>query len=260
MTSNKSESLKGKNAIITGGSRGIGRGIANELASRGANILITYQSAKSQAEEVVSELELEHSVTAIAVAADGHDLEAPRRIVQAAVEKWGQIDIIVNNAGAREDYDFEDMTHEAFKRQITANLEFPVFLIQEATQFFGKAPRIVNLSSSYSRDGHAGCLAYTACKGGIESVTRSLSRALGQKYNATVNCISPGPVNTELWARSIKDPEVSKTWEPTIQNTPAAPRVGEVDDIAQAVAFLCEEGSRWVTGSVISVSGGLYFN
>ncbi|KAJ5263192.1 hypothetical protein N7478_010797 [Penicillium angulare] len=216
MSSNKPESLKGKNAIVTGGSRGIGKGIANELASRGANILITYQSAKAQAEEVVSELELEHGVTAIAIAADGHDLSAPQTIVQAAVDKWGQIDIIVKNAGAREDYDFEDMTHETFKRQITA-----------------------------------------ICRVAIRAMDMQVVLPI---QPVKVELKVPGPVNTELWARSIKNPEVLKAWEPTIQNTSAAPRVGEVDDIAQAVAFLCEEGSRWVTGSVISVSGGLYFN
>jgi NAD(P)-dependent dehydrogenase (short-subunit alcohol dehydrogenase family) len=176
------------------------------------------------------------------------------------VERWGRIDIIVNNAGVREDYDFEDMTLEAWQRQLTANLQFPTFLIKESTPHFGKAPRIINLSSSYARDGHAGCLAYVACKGAMESLTRSLSRALGHKYNATVNCVSPGPTNTELWAQSIQDPETLRLWNDTIQNTPAAPRVAEVNDIAQVVAFLASEESRWVTGSVILANGGLMFN
>ncbi|KAK1139409.1 hypothetical protein N8T08_000772 [Aspergillus melleus] len=252
-------SLRGKNAIVTGGSRGIGKGIALELARRGANILLTYQSSRSQADEVVAEAQ-GFGIDAVAVEARGVDPAAPATVVSAAVTRWGHIDIIVNNAGTREDFEFEDMTYEAWERQFNANVRFPAFLVQQATRHFGAAPRIVNFSSIYARDGHTGCLAYVGCKGAIESLTRSLARELGHKYNATVNCISPGPVGTELWAQSNQDPEVSKAWQSTIQNTPAAPRVGKVDDIAQIVAFLSEEGSRWVTGMVVNANGGLMFN
>ncbi|RAL14193.1 SDR family NAD(P)-dependent oxidoreductase [Aspergillus homomorphus CBS 101889] len=255
------KSLHGKNAIITGASRGIGRGIAYELASRGANLLLTYQNARTQADAVVSDLIQRHGVDVFAVQAQGSDIDAPRRIVQAAAERWGGIiDIIVNNAGAREDYPFEDMTHEVWEAQIATNLRFPIFLIREAAPYFGKAPRIVNFSSSYARDGHPGCAAYVACKGAIESVTRSLAKELGHRYNATVNSVSPGPVNTELWKRSIEDSEIRQEWDQIVKNTPAAPRVAEVDDIAQIVAFLVEETSRWVTGSVVNANGGLLFN
>lgn len=252
-------SLRGKNAIVTGGSRGIGKGIALELASRGANVLLTYQSSRTQAEEVVARAQ-QHGIDAFAVEARGADLAAPTTIVDAAVARWGRIDIIINNAGTREDYDFEAMTHEAWERQFTANVQFPIFLIQAATRHFGPAPRIVNFSSIYARDGQAGCLAYVGCKGAIESLTRSLARELGHKYNATVNCISPGPVGTELWAESLQDSELAQTWQSIVQKTPAAPRVAEVDDIAQIVAFLSEEGSRWITGMVVNANGGLMFN
>lgn len=93
----------------------------------------------------------------------------------------------------------------------------------------------------------------------METISRLLARELGHKYNATVNYVNPGPVNTELWRRSIKDPETQKTWDRIINSTPAAPRVAEVDDIAQIVAFLSEEGSRWTTGSVVNANGGLLF-
>ncbi|KAL4798406.1 putative gluconate 5-dehydrogenase [Aspergillus venezuelensis] len=266
-----SRSLTGKNAIVTGASRGIGKGIALDLAKRGANVLITYNSSPAPADEVInaikkqnqSESETEGSqaiqVDAFAIKASGSDPSAPKAIIDAAVSRWGEIDIIVNNAGAREDYDFEDMTLENWEGQLNTNLRFPVFLIKEATPYFGFAPRIVNVSSSYAIDGHTGSLAYIAAKGSIEAVTRSLSKELGHKYNATVNCIRPGPVNTELWARSIRDPEVQREWEPTIRGTPAAPRVAEVGDVADVVGFLVEEGSRWVTGQVLNVSGGLFF-
>ncbi|OJJ42173.1 hypothetical protein ASPZODRAFT_77549 [Penicilliopsis zonata CBS 506.65] len=251
--------LDKKNAIITGASCGIGRGIAKELASRGANVLITFSTSAILAQDLAQELEEIYGVSTIVIQAQANDPGAPAAIVKAAVEKWGCIDIIVNNAAIREDYDFMDMTPEVWQLQLMANLQFPVFLVKEAVPSFGKAPRIVNLSSSYSQDGHAGCLAYVAAKGAMEAVTRSLSREIGQKYNAIVNCVRPGPVNTELWKRSITEPEVLARWNPLIQNTPAAPRVAEVEDIAQVVGFLVSEDTKWVTGSVINASGGLMF-
>ena len=252
-------SLKRKNAIITGGSRGIGKGIAIELAKRGANILLTYHSSRTQAEQTATEIQTPNGIEAIVIEAKADNPEAPQEVVKAAVDKWGCIDIIINNAGAREDYNFEDMTYGNWDRQIATNLRFPVFLIKEATAFFRRTPRIVNMSSVYARDGNPGCLAYVACKDALESISRSLARELGHKYHATVNCVNPGPVNTELWGRSIEDPETQKTWDHIIENTPAAPRVAEVDDIAQIVAFLSEEGSRWTTGSVVNANGELLF-
>jgi len=108
-------SLHNKNAIVTGGSRGIGRGIANELASRGANIILTYNCSRSHADEVFTKI-LEYNVNCIAIEAKRYDPETPRAVIEAAVKRWGHIDIIVNNAGVREDYDFEDMTLEAWQQ------------------------------------------------------------------------------------------------------------------------------------------------
>lgn len=253
------KSLQGKNAIVTGGSRGIGAGVAKELAKRGANVLLTYNTSATSAEGIVNEIKA-LDVDCFAMQAKANNRDAPKAIAKAAADRWGCIDIVVNNAAAREDFSFSEMTYDMWERQLGGNLMFPVFLVREATQYFGVSPRIVNFSSSYAQDGHTGCMAYSASKGAIESVTRSLARELGQKHNATVNCVRPGPVNTELWGRSIEDEEVSRSWEKIIQSTPAGARVAEVDDVGQVVAFLCEEGSRWITGSVINISGGLMFS
>ncbi|KAJ9633789.1 hypothetical protein H2201_008912 [Coniosporium apollinis] len=250
--------LRGKVAIVTGGSRGIGKGIALELAARGANVLITYASANVQAEEVAREIRA-LGVDCVAVAAAGSDRAAPKAIVEAAVENWGVIDIVVNNAAAGGEFGLLETTDVQFENQIAVNIRFPLFLIKEAVSRFGRAPRIVNISSIYARSGHAGCLVYSACKGAIESATRSLARELGQRYNATVNCVNPGPVNTDLWAKAIATPEAYEAWKVAIKDTPAAPRVAEVDDVAQIVAFLCEERSRWTTGSVVNANGGMLF-
>ncbi|TKX19988.1 hypothetical protein C1H76_7872 [Elsinoe australis] len=252
------KTLQGKVAVVTGGSRGIGRGIALELATRGANILITYSSAEAQAEEVRKEIK-SHDVECIAVRAAGTDKSAPKSIVDAAVKQWGVIDIIVNNAAAGGELSLVQTTEEDFETQMAVNLRFPLFLIKSAVSHFGPAPRIVNMSSIYARSGHSDCLVYSACKGALESATRSLARELGHAHNATVNCVNPGPVNTDLWAKAIADPEARQAWEGVVKQTPAAPRVAEVDDIAQIVAFLCEERSRWTTGSVVNANGGMLF-
>lgn len=250
--------LKGKNAIVTGASRGIGKGIALELARRGANVLITYASSKGPAEEVAKEIR-RLGVDCLLCEAKGTDRSAPAAVIKTATQDWKTIDIIVNNAAQGGELTLLETTDEDFDTQVNVNLRFPLWLIKEAVPYFGPAPRIVNMSSMYARSGHAGCLVYSACKGGIESATRALSRELGQKYNATVNCVSPGPVNTDLWRKAIEDPKAREAWEAPIRDTPAAPRVGEVEDVAMIVGFLCEEGSRWVTGSVVSGTGGMQF-
>lgn len=152
------QSLQGKTAIVTGASRGIGKGIAIELATRGANILLTYNSSREQAVEVAAEIQRIGGVDALAVEAMASDPCAPRAIVHAATERWGAscIDIIINNAGAREDFVLEEMTAEGFDRQVAVNLRFPLFLTKEAAAHFGPAPRIVNISSVYARDGQPG--------------------------------------------------------------------------------------------------------
>lgn len=250
--------LKGKNAIITGGSRGIGKGIALELASRGANVCITYASAKGQAEEVTGEIKA-LGVDSIAVAAVGTDRDAPKTIVEAVVNRWGVVDIIVNNAATGGDHDLIETTEEQFENLVTVNLRFPLFLIKAAIPHFGPAPRIVNMSSIYARSGNAGVVVYSACKGAMETATRSLASELGHKYNATVNCVNPGPVNTDLWAKANEEPDYHDFWKVPIQRTPAAPRIAEPGDVAHVIAFLCDERTNWTTGSVVNANGGMLF-
>lgn len=250
--------LQGKAAIVTGGSRGIGKSIALELAARGANVLITYASAEAQAKEVCREIE-KFGVEGLALAVAGSDPAAPKAIVEAVVKRWGVVDIIINNAATGGDFELANTTEECFENLIAVNLRLPLFLIKNAIPHFGRAPRIVNMSSIYARSGHAGCLVYSACKGALESATRSLARELGHKYNATVNCVNPGPVNTDLWAKAIEDPKCKEAWQLPIQQTPAAPRIAEPHEVAHVVAFLCDERTSWTTGSTINANGGMLF-
>lgn len=252
-----SKPLQGRTAIVTGGSRGIGAGIALELAKRGANVLITYNREGTQANQVIADLE-GLGVEAVGVQSSGSDRTAPERIVAAAVDKWGHIDIIINNAGAGDDCLLQDMTHELWDKILDCNLRFPTFLVQAALPHLGKNPRIVNVSSVMARMGGSYTTAYTASKAAMEGVTKVWALELGQKYGATVNCVNPGPVATDMWLRDT-DPEVLEEWKEKVKETPAAARIATPDDIAQIVAFLSDESSRWSTGSTVNANGGLCF-
>ena len=252
------KSLASRNAIVTGGSRGIGAGIALELAKRGANVLLTYNASSTEANALADKLHADFGIDAFTVQAAGGDRDSPKRIVDAAVARWGHIDIIINNAGAGDDALLSELTHELWDKILDCNLRFPVFLVKEATPHFGKAPRIVNVSSVLARMGGAYTAAYSASKAALEGVTRVMAIELGHKYGATVNCVNPGPVATDMWLRDT-DPAVLAEWDVKMKEIPAAPRIATPDDIAQIVAFLSEEGSRWSTGSTVNANGGLCF-
>ncbi|KAH7010419.1 hypothetical protein EDB80DRAFT_868938 [Ilyonectria destructans] len=249
-------SLEGKVAIVTGGSRGIGEGIARELGKRGAKVVITFASSSARADEVVKAIKL--TSDAIAVRADCMDPSSPGEIVSAAARAFGgRIDIIVNNAGAGDELYLEDTTLEHFDKVFYTNFRFPMFLVQQALPYPQKGGRIVNLSSIVARQGWRMQGAYGASKACMESLARTWAVELGHKYEVTVNLVNPGPVATDMW--NATPPESLPGIQHFIESTPAAPRVGEVDDIVQIVAFLCEEGSRWVTGSTVCANGGAGF-
>jgi 3-oxoacyl-[acyl-carrier protein] reductase len=252
-----SQSLANKVAIVTGGSRGLGAGIAKELAKRGADILISYNSASAEARKAEDEIAKLGRVV-ISVQASGTDRSSPERIVQAAVEKWNHIDIIVNNAGTGDDALLEDVTTELWDTVYDTNVRLPTFLVKAALPHLGPAPRIVNISSVAARAGPAYMSVYASSKAALEGITRVWASELGQKYNATVNCVNPGPIATDMWLRDTEQ-AVLDIWDTKMKETPAAPRIATVDDVAQIVVFLCEEASRWSTGSVVNANGGLVF-
>ncbi|KIW36463.1 uncharacterized protein PV06_11279 [Exophiala oligosperma] len=214
-------------------------------------------SASSQAEEIATKIRALGSEVLIIQAA-GTDKEAPARIVRAAVDKWTHIDIIINNAGAGDDCLLEDLTYELWDKILNTNLQMATFLVKESMPHLGKAPRIVNISSVMARMGGAWATAYCASKAALEGVTKVWAAELGQSHNATVNCVNPGPVGTDMWLRDT-GADVLAEWDVKMKETPAAPRIGTVDDIAQIVAFLASEESRWSTGSTVNANGGLCF-
>jgi NAD(P)-dependent dehydrogenase (short-subunit alcohol dehydrogenase family) len=252
-----SKTLAGRIAIVTGGSRGIGAGIALELAIRGANILITYNAAFALATATIAQLHAQ-GVEAIAVQASGSDRTALQRIVAAARQKWGRIDIIINNAAAGDACLLENLTPEIWEKIHDSNLRFPTFLVQAALPLLGASPRIVNISSVMARMGGQYSSAYCASKAGLEGITKVWAAELGHKYGATVNCVNVGPTATDMW-NSYEDLAAVAEWTIRVKQTPAAPRIATVDDIAQIVGFLTEERSRWTTGSTVNANGGMCF-
>ncbi|KAG0646335.1 hydroxynaphthalene reductase Arp2 [Hyphodiscus hymeniophilus] len=240
-------SLQGKTAIVTGGSRGIGAGIAKELSKRGARVLITYASSSSKADEVVDSIKSSGG-EAIAIKADCVSLEAPKLVAEAAAKFDGNggFDIIVNNAGAGDEMWLKDVTYEHFDKIFHTNVRFPMFLMKESLPFIRREGRVVNLGSVIARQGWKMHTAYGASKACLESFSKTWAVELGHEHGITVNTVNPGPVATDMW--DAMPANIIREFDGYIAQTPAEPRVATVDDIVQIVAFLCEEGSRWVTG------------
>ncbi|RGP77037.1 3-oxoacyl-acyl-carrier- reductase [Fusarium longipes] len=251
------QTLKGKVAIITGASRGLGAGFAYELAKRGAKIVATYTSPSS--EKLVSELSeriasLDPPSQCIGVKADLKEESSPAEIVRHSVAAFGaQIDILVNNAGMEIVKPYTDFTVSDFDSIFYLNVRAPLLLLQAVKPYLPTSGggRIINISSVGARCGFKNLSLYCASKAALEGLTRSWAAELGVDGH-TVNAVNPGPVQSDLLNNIPREiVEMQKN------QTPAGNRLGEVDDVSQIVAWLASEESRWITGQALSASGGL---
>ncbi|KAL3489832.1 NAD(P)-binding protein [Aspergillus germanicus] len=253
-------SLQGKTAIVTGSSRGIGAGIALQLARRGANVVVNYvsESSRQRAEKIVEQIQQEIGTKAILCQASVMNLEEIPRLIEAAlnISKDGKIDILIHNAALGEESDLKDLQLELYTSHFDTNVRGPIFLTQAALPYLPRGGRIVFVSSAAARLGVAGHTVYAPTKAANEALARVWAKELGHSHGVTVNCVNPGPVATDQWYQS--DEQFLKDMQPMIESTPAAPRVAEIEDIAPLVAFLCTEDARWTTGSVLCANGGLY--
>lgn len=245
------QDLKGKVAIVTGGSRGIGRHIALQLAQRGADVAINYRSRQSDADEVVKEIEAT-GVRAQAIQADLSKMPEARSLVRQVHEQWGRIDILVNNAGITRDKSMKKLTDDDWNDVLDTNLGSVYATCSEVLkimmdQQFG---RIINITSFVGQAGNFGQANYAASKGGIIAFTKTLALEMA-KYNITVNAIAPGFTETEMLAQV---PENIR--EQIIARVPMG-RFGQPAEIARAVVFLAAEGD-YITGQQINVNGGVY--
>lgn len=250
------QSLHGKIAVVSGSCSGIGAGIARELSSRGAHVVINYpfSNLEPTANGVLRRL----PTSGIAVEADLSTLDGPAKLVNETVKAYGKVDILVNNAGVAVNLPFSQQTLEHWDHLVNLNGRGPFLLTQATLPYLPKrgGGRIVNVVSSSARDPPVGQTIYAGTKGMVDSFTRCWAKELPPTYGCTVNAVSPGATRTEGFADA--GPDAMKYLQPHIDATPCAPRLGEVDEIAFAVGFLCEERARWINGTHLHVNGGLF--
>lgn len=241
--------FESKVALVTGGSRGIGAAIARKLASEGARVVVNYAQGEAAALEVVSAIESSGG-QALAVRADLARPEAAATLVEAAVRQYGRLDILVNNAAIFSFQPLGQIDVESCTATLELNLRAPLLLAQHAMRHMREGGRIINLSSNASMGRVQATSAYAATKAGLEALTRLWAVELGPR-GITVNAVAPGVVETDMSRGFLDGP----TREFICKSTPLG-RIGQPEDIADVVAFLASEASRWVTGQVIFANGG----
>lgn len=243
--------MKGKCAIVTGGAKGIGKAIALKLASLGVNIVLNYRSSSAEAEETAEEIQ-KLGVEVLTVQADISKLDQVENLIKAAKEKFGTIDIMVNNAGITKDTLILRMKEEEFDSVIDVNLKGVFNCMKAVTPVMvrQKHGKIVSISSVVGIAGNAGQVNYAASKAGIIGMTKSLAKEVGSR-GINVNAVAPGFIDTDMTS-TLND----KVKEEAEKNIPLK-RFGKSEDVAEVVAFLSSEASNYVTGQVIQVDGGM---
>ena len=243
--------LINKIALVTGGSRGIGRAIAEKLAEMGATVLVNYNGSKERAEEVAQTIVAKggHSE---AIQCDVSDYEACGEMIKEIIAKYGRIDILVNNAGITRDGLIMRMSEKDYDTVLDTNLKGAFNTIQHSARYFVKqrSGKIINISSVSGVMGNAGQANYAASKAGLIGLTKSVAKELGSR-GICVNAVAPGFIRTEM-----TDALGEKTLEKMIPMIPLR-RMGTAEDVADLVAFLAGEGSDYITGQVICIDGGL---
>ena len=240
--------LTGKTALVTGGSRGIGAGIAKRLAADGADVAITYTKGMEAAASVVDEIE-RAGRKAMAIQADAADAAAVTAAIERTVATYGRLDVLVNNAGTAIPKPFDETTIEELDRVIDINLRGTMIATLAALKHMQEGGRIIMIGSCVGeRMMTPGLAAYAATKGAIKMFTQGLSRETGSR-GITVNNVQPGPIDTDL------NPAAGDWATPQIANT-ALKRYGHVEDIAAMVAFVAGPEAGYITGASLTVDGG----
>lgn len=242
--------LNNKVAIITGSSRGIGKAIATKLAKNGASVAINYSHSADKANETVAQIKQQQG-NAIAIQADVSKVAQIESLFEQTVNKLGQVDILVNCAGIVIYKPLVEITEEEFDKIMAVNVKGTYFACQQAVKRMNEGGRIINISSTTTAMMLPTYSAYVASKGAVEQVTRVLAKEVGSR-GITVNAVSPGPTDTPLFREGKTEEQIKK-----FGDMAALGRIGEVEDIADIVAFLASDDARWITGQNIRANGGL---
>jgi 3-oxoacyl-[acyl-carrier protein] reductase len=243
--------LTGKAAVVTGGSRGIGRAIALRLAQQGADVCFSYRGNAVAAEETVGEL-TRLGRRGLAHQADVTDPAAAEGLVKAALDAYGKVDILVNNAGITRDDLIMRMTPETWREVLETNLFGAFYTLKAVTRpmLRAKSGRIINITSVSGQAGQMGQANYSSAKAGLIGLTKAAARELGSR-GITVNAVAPGFVLTELTAG------LAEEWQKRIIDATPLGRFGTTEEIAYAVCFLASAEAAFITGQVLAVDGGL---
>ncbi|RDJ14357.1 SDR family NAD(P)-dependent oxidoreductase [Rhizobium grahamii] len=247
-----------KVAIVTGGSRGLGRNTAINLARRGVNVIVTYRANQAEAETAVSEIKA-LGVEAIALQLDTGrvaDFDAFVGKVKEALQGLGRtrFDYLVNNAGSSYHATIAETTEEAFDELVNVHLKGVFFLTQKLLPLMADGGRIINVSSGLARFAVPGISAYASMKGAIEVFTRYLAKELGPR-GITANTVAPGAIATDFSGGMVRD---NPTYNKMVADATALGRAGVPDDIGPMIASLLSDDNRWVNGQRIEVSGGVH--
>jgi len=245
--------LKGKVAIVTGASKGIGAGIAKGMAEAGAAVVVNYASSKEGADRVVSEITGKGG-KAVAIQGDVSKVADVKRLFAEAKRAFGAPDVLVNNAGIFAFDPLEAVTEDEFHREFNTNVLGPILTIQEALKHFGpEGGSVINISSVVSTAAVPNSVVYSATKGAVDSIARVLGTELAAR-KIRVNTIAPGGVETE-GSHSVG--MIGSDFEKQIVADTPMGRLGQPEDIARVAVFLASDNARWLTGERIAASGGL---
>ena len=244
--------LNGKVAVVTGASKGIGASIAKHLAAEGASVVVNYASSKEGADKVIAEIE-KTGGKAVAVGGDVSKAADAQRIIEAAVQTYGKLDILVNNSGVYEFLPIENITEDHFHKIFNVNVLGPILTTQTALKYLTEGSSIINVSSVVSTLTPPTSAVYTGTKGALDAITGVFARELGSR-KIRVNSINPGMIETE-GARTAGF--IGSDFEKSIVGQTPLGRTGQVGDIAPIAVFLASDDSAWLTGEQITASGGL---
>jgi NAD(P)-dependent dehydrogenase (short-subunit alcohol dehydrogenase family) len=244
-----------KNILITGGGKGIGKGIVSRMASLGHNVIFTYNSSVDSALAFKEELiKLGYSVDCYKI--DLKTLGGIPGLLSFFNKRFGEVDVLVNNAALAQEKPFDTITEQDYDQVTSVNLKIPFFLSQKTLQgmIAKKWGRIINIASIGGQWGGINQVHYAVSKAGLINLTRSIAKTYS-KHNITCNCISPGLILTDMTEREIQ----SEAGRKKVESIPAG-RLGKVEEVAGAVEFLINDAAAYMTGQTLNLNGGMLFN